>query len=218
MLRTSKTWLSFEWVFKFNWFSGAGRCNPKCSQQSRWVSPFSSLCSTHLVSLASCLCSRGPVCFFHNSTVTSLWKLSTWGSTPTSGKMLLSELIRREQPSLSISLACPRTGPGAPVHSHTGTHQGTVRRAGGKAGERAEEESLKTPNRDWNALCCCAISPSIPEKALPLPVTINTGRLHGNPAIWHKSVGREIAPMADNSLNNYIFPFMCYQNEKVCAR
>lgn len=60
---------------------------------------------------------------------------------------------------------------------------------------RAGEVSPKTPNRDWNTLHCCVLSPSVTERALPWHVTVNTGRLHGNTAIWQKSMGWDMAPM-----------------------
>lgn len=60
---------------------------------------------------------------------------------------------------------------------------------------RAGEVSPKTPNGDWNTLHCCVLSPSVPERALPWHVTVNTGRLHGNTAIWQKSMGWDMAPM-----------------------
>lgn len=60
---------------------------------------------------------------------------------------------------------------------------------------RAGKVSPKTPDGDWNTLHCCALSPSVPERALPWHVTVNTGRLHGNMAIWHKRMGWDMAPM-----------------------
>lgn len=155
--------------------------------------PLSSVRKIHLAPLASCPGNRGTVCVFHDSTVILLWKLSAWGGTPTSGKTLLSELISGEQPSLSISRVCLRTGPGA--HGHTGAPAKEQRgeQVGGEG--RAGEVSPKTPNRDWNTLHCCVLSPSVPERALPWHVTVNTGRLHGNTAIWQKSMGWDMAPM-----------------------
>lgn len=159
------------------------------------------------------------VCVFHDRTVILLWKLSAWGGTPTSGKTLLSELISGKHPSLSISLVCLRTGPGAPAHSHAHKRPMKEQRGEQVEGEgRAGEVSPKTLDRDWNILHCCAVSPSVPEKALPWHITVNTGRHHGNTAIWHRSNWMRYGTNEeDNSLNNYSFPLMCYKDECSCV-
>lgn len=139
----------------------------------------------HLAPLAGCPGNRGTGCVFHDSALILLWKLSAWGGTPTSGKTLLSELISREQPSLSISHVCLRTARSAEAPSEE--QQGE--QVGG------EGRGLKTPTGDWKTVHSSVLCPSVPEKALPWHVTVNTGRLHGNTAIWQESMGWDMAPM-----------------------
>lgn len=57
------------------------------------------------------------------------------------------------------------------------------------------------------------LNPSVAERALPWHVTVNTGRLHGNTAIWQKGM-RYGTNEADNSLNNDIVSLMCYQRNE----
>lgn len=200
---------------RFSLNAGTGLL-PKVVKQTKWVSPVFSVHKFHLAPLASCPDNRGTACVFHDSAVILLWKLSAWGGTPTSGKTLLSELISREQPSLSISLVCLRTGPGAPQNSHTGTQRGTARRAGGRRGEswRSKPQNSRRGLKYPPLLCakslCTRKGPAMARHSKHKQAPWK----HGHLAQKHwMSYGTN---EADNSLNNYIFPLMCYHSDKEC--
>lgn len=184
---------------------------PEVVKQTKCVSPLSSVRKIHLPPLANCPGNRGTVCVFHDSAVILLWKLSAWGGTPTSGKTLLSELISRQQPSLSISHVCLRTGPGAPEQRHPAKEQ-----QGEQVG--GEGRSLKPPNGDWNIVHSCVLKSLCTRKGSAMARQSKHRQApwkHGHLAGKHGM--RYGTNEADNSLNNYIFSLMCYHSNEECG-
>lgn len=189
---------------------------PKVVNQTKWVSPLYYVRKIHLASLASCPSYRGTVCVFHDSTVILLWKLSAWGGTPTSGKTLLSELISREQPSLSISLVCLRRGPGAPTHSHTGTQCRNSKESRWEEGEgwRSKPQNSKQGLKYPPLLCAKSLCTRKGSAMARHSKHRQAPWKHGHLAEKHEM--RYGTNEADKSLNNYIFPLMCYHVDEEC--
>lgn len=156
---------------------------PEVAKHTEWVSLFY-VNEIHLAPLACCPGTRGSICVFRDGAVTAPWKLSARGGTPTSGKTLLSELISREQLSLSISHVCLRTGPGAQSHPAKEQQEEQV-------GRREEKSQNSKQGLKTHPLFCAkslrsrkgsAMARHSKHKQAPW----KHGHLAGRDEIWHQ--------------------------------
>lgn len=183
---------------------------PEVVKHAKWASLFFfNVYEIHPAPLAWCPGIHGAICVFRSGAVISPWKLSARGGTPTSGKALLSELISREQLSLSISHVCLRTRPGAQSHP-------TKEQKGEQVGRKEEKsqnskQGLKTHPLFCAKSLCSRKGSAMARHSKHRQAPWKHGHLAGRRGMRYGT------NEADNSLNNDIVSLVCYQRNEDCV-